>query len=105
MFDNVKNGLKTAQDFARDFAKRTVASSVFLSDQKAEAGKVIEFAITIIIVAAIIPAALGAIFGTNTSTWDASTIAIWGVFGVIIVAVIVLMLYNTYGQTGGRGGM
>lgn len=106
-FGLMKERLSNYTTIAKDRAESIVSKSKFLSDEKADAGKVIEFAITVIIVAAIIPAALVSIFGANQSSWDTATIAIWGILGVIIVAIIVLMLYNTYGKKsagGGKGG-
>jgi len=95
--------IKMYSEIASQRAKSIVSKSKFLSNEHAEAGKVIEFAITVIIVAAIVPAALVSVFGANTSTWDTATVAIWGILGVIIVAIIVLMLYNTYGKKAGGG--
>jgi len=100
---SIKSDIEMYTEMASVRAKSIVSNSKFLSNEKAEAGKVIEFAITVIIVAAIIPAALVAIFGANTTGWDAATIAIWGIIGVIIVAIIVLMLYNTYGKKAAGG--
>ena len=63
----LKAKMEMVSTMAKTRAASIVSKSKFLTEEKAESGKVIEFAITIIIVAAMIPAALAAIFGANTS--------------------------------------
>lgn len=32
------------------------------------------------------------LFGVNTTTWDAGTVALWGVIGIVVAAAIVGMI-------------
>lgn len=56
--------------------------------------KVIDLFITVILVAALIPVALTQIFGANTSEWDASSVALWGIIGIIVVIAVVLAIFK-----------
>lgn len=97
--------VKMTTESAMIRAKSIVAKSKFLSSEHAETGKIIEFAIAIIIVAALIPTAITMLFGANTTSWDTATKTIYAIVGVIVVAILVLMLYNSYGKkAGGKGG-
>lgn len=58
---------------------------------------VIMLTIFIIVTANVL---LPRIFATNTSTWDAGTVALWGTLGIIVVAGILLVVYRV--TSGGR---
>jgi hypothetical protein len=47
--------------------------------------------IAVILVANVV---LPTVFGANQSTWDTGTKAIWGVLGVALVAVLLLMVFG-----------
>lgn len=96
--------VKMTTESAMIRAKSIVAKSKFLSSEHAETGKIIEFAIAIIIVAALIPTAITMLFGANTTTWDTATQTIYAIIAVIVIAILVLMLYNTYGKKAAGGG-
>lgn len=53
-------------------------------------GQVEKVAISLILAAALLPAALGIFFGTDTTGWDVSTVAIWTVIPVIALLGVFL---------------
>lgn len=56
--------------------------------------KLIGLALGVFVGVILIGAAIAAYAAQNTSGWDANTVAIWGVIGVVVVAVFALILYN-----------
>lgn len=64
-----------------------------LNDMAAlEAKTIILFAIGIIVLAAVIPSAMTAIHGANTTGWTAAETGIWGVMGIIVIGVAIYKL-------------
>ena len=55
-------------------------------------GSIITLAISLTVLAAIIPSAISDIEATNTTGWSTATTALWGIFGVVIVAALLLAL-------------
>lgn len=53
-------------------------------------GAIISLVIGIVIMAALLPTAINAINEANTTGWDSTQTAIWGILGLIILAVIVM---------------
>ena len=64
------------------------------------AGAVIGLAISIIIIAAVIPSAIGQFYETNTSTWtidgaeDSKAVILWWLLPFICVATVLYMIYS-----------
>lgn len=55
---------------------------------------VISIAVAALVVAIIVPIAFGQFFSTNTSSWDAQTILIWGIIPLVVILAIVLYFLN-----------
>lgn len=51
---------------------------------------IISLVIGVVIMAALLPTAMNALNTANTTGWDETQLAIWGILGVIILAVIVM---------------
>ena len=45
--------------------------------------------------AALIPGALTSLFTAPTTGWSAAAVAIWVIFGVVILAVLLKRIYDT----------
>jgi len=64
------------------------------------AGSVIGMAISLIVIAAVIPSAIQAFYDTNTSTWlingaeDTKATTLWWLLPFICVAVVLYMVYK-----------
>ena len=64
------------------------------------AGSIIGFAIGLIVLAAVVPDAIGTFYSTNTSTWtidgaeDTKTTVLWWLIPLVIVAAVVMMIYR-----------
>jgi hypothetical protein len=56
--------------------------------------------IGIFFLSAVIPAAITNFFGANTTEWDASTVALWALIPLAIVAVLVMVFVP---RSGGKG--
>lgn len=56
--------------------------------------KLIGLALGVFVGVILIGAAISAYATQNTSGWDANTLAIWGVIGVVVIAVFALILYR-----------
>lgn len=57
-----------------------------------EAKYLVGLVIGIYLLAALIPSAISALNATNTTGWNATQIAIWGVLSIIILAVIIMKI-------------
>ena len=55
---------------------------------------VIGLAISVLIVAAVLPDAISALFNVSTVGWSTGTVAIWNVLPLIIIAAIALSYYS-----------
>lgn len=53
---------------------------------------IVGLVISVVILAALLPTAMTALNGANTTGWDATQIAIWGVLRIIILAVVVMKI-------------
>jgi CHASE2 domain-containing sensor protein len=60
-------------------------------------GLIVGIAIAAIIVSAIIPTALTNIAAANTTSWDAGSIAVWGLLTIVICLAIVLAFFKYVG--------
>ena len=65
------------------------------------AGAIIGFAIGLIVLAAVIPDAIGTFYATNTSAWltadgteDTKVTVLWWLIPLVIVAAVVMMIYR-----------
>jgi len=58
------------------------------------AGFVIGIAVAALVAAIIIPIAFGQFFSTDTASWDAQTVLIWGIVPLVVVLAIVLWFLN-----------
>ena len=85
MFDRVKKIVRNVMDTI-DFSI-DAASAV-------SGNEIVTIVIAIFILAAMLPAAISALFGANTSGWSPTTILMWGLLPVIIIAVMVLKVYK-----------
>lgn len=59
--------------------------------------KAIDNVIYFIVIVALVPGALVSYFNVSTATWDASTIAIWGVLALLFIVALMK------GFRGGKG--
>ena len=64
-------------------------TSEFNENGDISVGAAIGLCISLVVVAAVVPTAISAIVGANTTGWDTGTIAIWGVLGIAVVGGIV----------------
>ena len=64
-------------------------------------GGVLAMVVTILVVAAAIPIAVTAINDSNTTGWSAGQVALWGILGLVIIALVVIAF--TRGLTKGGG--
>lgn len=55
-------------------------------------GAIIGLVIGVVILAALLPTAITAINDANTTGWNATQLAIWGILGLIILAVVVMKI-------------
>lgn len=55
--------------------------------------KIIGLAISVIILAAVLPSALSTLFNTSTAGWSTGAVAMWDALPIIIIAAIVLAYY------------
>ena len=53
---------------------------------------VVEKVLVFIVIAALVPAALLTYFAANTSGWDTSTLAIWGIVAIFFIIGLVMYL-------------
>jgi protein-S-isoprenylcysteine O-methyltransferase Ste14 len=58
------------------------------------AGFVIAISVAALVASIIVPIAFGQFFSTDTSSWDAQTILIWGIVPLVVVLAIVLWFLN-----------
>lgn len=65
-------------------------------------GAVIGLVVAVLVAAAAIPTAVSAIANTNTTGWGVGEIALWGIVGIVVIAVVVVAL--TKGVSSGKGG-
>lgn len=82
------------------FLERTKQKlEAFRDDQKAEMAKmmgagilaIVALVIIAILGSALLPSAITAIVGTNTTTWGAGAISMWGAITIFIVLVFLLL--------------
>ena len=64
-------------------------TSEFNENGDISVGAAIGLCISLVVVAAVVPTAISAIVGANTTGWDTGTVAIWGVLGIAVVGGIV----------------
>lgn len=55
---------------------------------------IIGMAISVLIVAAVLPDAITALFNVSTAGWSSGTVAIWNVLPLVIIAAIVISYYS-----------
>jgi hypothetical protein len=55
---------------------------------------VIGIAVAALVVSIIVPIAFGQFFSTDTASWDAQTILIWGIIPLVVILAIVLFFLN-----------
>ena len=53
-------------------------------------GAIISLVIGVVILAALLPTAIASINAANTTGWTTTQTAIWGILGLIILAVVVM---------------
>ena len=66
----------------------TVENEQALMDAKA----IVLMVIGVYLISALVPSAISAINGANTSGWTTEQIAIWGIVGILIIAIIIVKL-------------
>lgn len=57
--------------------------------------KIIGLAISVIVMAAVLPSALTTLFDTNTTGWSTGAVALWDALPLVIIAAIVVAYYVT----------
>ena len=58
------------------------------------AGLVIGIALAAIVVSAIVPTALNNLAAANTTTWDAGSIAVWGLLSIVVILAVVMAFFK-----------
>lgn len=51
---------------------------------------IIGLVIGIVVLAALLPTAIGALNNANTTGWSTTQVAIWGILGLIVLAVVIM---------------
>jgi len=90
MFELVKkmiNSVKAEVDIIMSYMPDPISGAM-------GANEIVTLVIAIFILAALLPSAMTSIFAANTTAWSATTILMWGILPVIIIAVIVLKFYK-----------
>lgn len=64
--------------------------------------QVIEKVLVFIVIAALVPVGLLSYFAANTSGWDASTLAMWGILAIFFIIGLVMYLVPR-SKNGGTG--
>lgn len=63
---------------------------------------IVGLVIVALFIAAAIPVAIDAFNNTVTTGWSASEVAMWGILGFVVLAVVVLGLTKGLGSSRGR---
>ena len=91
------------KSFAELQSRKSDVSNSFLDEAGSlnlSAGSIIGFAIGLIVLAAVVPDAIGTFYSTNTSAWaingieDTKTTVLWWLIPLVIVAAVVMMIYR-----------
>ena len=91
------------KSFAELQSRKSAVSNSFLDEAGSlnlSAGSIIGFAIGLIVLAAVVPDAIGTFYSTNTSAWaingieDTKTTVLWWLIPLVIVAAVVMMIYR-----------
>ncbi len=91
------------KSFAELQSRKNDVSNSFLDEAGSlnlSAGSIIGFAIGLIVLAAVVPDAIGTFYSTNTSAWavngieDTKTTVLWWLIPLVIVAAVVMMIYR-----------
>ncbi len=53
-----------------------------------ELSQITDKVIGLVVIAALVPVGLAALYATNTSGWDTATIAIWGIIGIVFIVAL-----------------
>ena len=57
--------------------------------------KIIGLAISVIVMASVLPEALSTLFNVSTAGWSTGAVALWDALPLIIIAAVVLAYYTT----------
>ena len=57
-------------------------------------GLIIGIALAAIVVSAIVPTALTNLQAANTTTWDAGSIAVWGLLSIVVILAILMAFFK-----------
>jgi len=91
IFDNAITKVKSMHD------KAIVKYEQMQINDKAEMSpvKIIGLAISVIVLASVLPDAMTTLFAVNTSTWSSGAVALWNALPLIIMAAVILAYYTT----------
>lgn len=57
-----------------------------------DAKTIVFMVIGVYLISALLPSAISAINGANTTGWTTEQIAIWGIVGILIIAIVIVKL-------------
>lgn len=65
---------------------------IFRNDTRAmlSMNAIVGLALAIVIIAIVLPVGFNQFFGTNTSTWTAGTVALWGIIPLVAIVLVVV---------------
>ncbi len=86
-------GLKFINDMLNE-AKEIKRKSYDIESGAFDIKKFFALVIGAIFVSALLPAAMSSVNTANTSGWTTSQIALWGIIGVVIIIVVVMMFID-----------
>ena len=92
MFNYLRNKWALSKMIAETAGK--MASKKMFKDEKAETpvGKIVGLLVIAILTGALIPTALTSLKAANTTTWEDSEVAAYGVIAIMIIIAVVVMV-------------
>lgn len=94
-FDKFKNAVIDFYRFKIDMPAQMIADTYKASsheDAMMDARAIVVLVIGVYLASALLPSAISALNGANTSGWTATQTAIWGVVSVVILAVVIMKI-------------
>lgn len=82
-------GFKETLDYGTDAIAHKFRNH---EDGMMSTGAIIGLVIGIVVLAALLPTAIASINDANTTGWNDSQTAIWGILGLIVLAVVVMKI-------------
>ncbi len=64
----------------------------------ADFDQIIDKVVLFLVIVAIVPATLVTYFAVDTATWDAGTIALWGIIAILFIVALVKFIMPKKGR-------